>query len=320
MMSSRRIFGWVLVAGLLSLGGCKFPYPGDVDPATLGGTVDGLWLPNTIELRLRSGATDEILRVTANGDFSFEGILGLADEYEVSMTQPSMQQCQLVGATGTVAAGHVSAVAITCAPVAAVDVRISAPLVWTFDPSVVQQSIRSSILVQEVDFTVLAPTATEIAVDGALVTSGAPAPPTSLAEGENTITVAVTVAGLTGTYEIVWSRGAMKIEQFSYAKPPTVPGQAQMGVSVAYDGVRMAIGAPGDDTAGPDRGAVYIFRRNGTSWTQEAIVTPTTLGPEPSTALFGFSVALQGSYLVVGAPGDSTTCSRTTTAVPSLST
>ena len=48
-------------------------------------------------------------------------------------------------------------------------------------------------------------------------------------------------------------------------------------------------------------GAVYVFRRSGTSWAQEAYVKASNT---VTFGQFGASVALQDNTLVVGAPGE----------------
>ena len=79
------------------------------------------------------------------------------------------------------------------------------------------------------------------------------------------------------------------------------------GESVALDGDRLAVGAGGDDGySGSNTGAVYIFKRTGTSWALEKSIVDqsagfTTLAPED---YFGWSLSMDGNYLAVGARGD----------------
>jgi len=79
-------------------------------------------------------------------------------------------------------------------------------------------------------------------------------------------------------------------------------------VAVSGDGNRTIIGSPQDDNgANADQGSVFIFVRNGTTWTQEAkLVEHTTPGFGAATYRFGFAVALSydGSTAIVGAPYD----------------
>ena len=70
------------------------------------------------------------------------------------------------------------------------------------------------------------------------------------------------------------------------------------GGRVAIDGDVVVAGAPTADVGGTDSGAAYVFRFDGTSWTQEAKLTAADgqTGDE-----FGSSVAISGETAVVGA-------------------
>ena len=84
------------------------------------------------------------------------------------------------------------------------------------------------------------------------------------------------------------------------------------GSSLSLDGEYLAVGAPADDgygtdgTNGSNTGAVYIFKRTGTSWGAPHQIVDASTG---FTALkrndsFGTSLSLDGEYLAVGAPKD----------------
>lgn len=92
----------------------------------------------------------------------------------------------------------------------------------------------------------------------------------------------------------------------------------RFGVSVAISGDTIVVGAPGDysmvttivlgtgssggrDDGNHDCGSVYVFRRSGSTWVQEAILH------EPFYAqsdLFGMSVDISGDMISVGTRGD----------------
>ncbi|HZL98734.1 MAG TPA: IPT/TIG domain-containing protein, partial [Planctomycetota bacterium] len=59
-----------------------------------------------------------------------------------------------------------------------------------------------------------------------------------------------------------------------------------------------AVGAPGKDGTGTDSGAVYLFRRTGTTWAQEAKLTASDAGAGDQ---FGCAVAVSGDLVAVGA-------------------
>jgi len=105
----------------------------------------------------------------------------------------------------------------------------------------------------------------------------------------------------------VWTQQARLI-------PPVVTDQSfllHFGRAVALSGNTLAIGAPGDDSSSKgvggnpadlgagESGAVYVYVRSGTTWTQQAYVkaSNTGIGDE-----FGTAVALSGDLLAVGAP------------------
>jgi hypothetical protein len=98
--------------------------------------------------------------------------------------------------------------------------------------------------------------------------------------------------------------------QQAYVKPSnTGPGDV-FGNSVALSGDTLAVGAYGEDSAAAgvngdqsnntagDSGAAYVFVRSGTTWTQQAYVKASNPGPIDA---FGYSVALSGDTLAVGA-------------------
>jgi acetyltransferase-like isoleucine patch superfamily enzyme len=72
-----------------------------------------------------------------------------------------------------------------------------------------------------------------------------------------------------------------------------------LGYSVAIDGDTAVLGAFGADISGKaNQGAAYVFTRSGTTWTQQAKLTA---GDGAAADQFGFSVALSGNTVVVGA-------------------
>jgi len=75
------------------------------------------------------------------------------------------------------------------------------------------------------------------------------------------------------------------------------------GSSVAIDGSVALVGAPLDDQAGTDAGAVYVFELSGSTWTQTAKLLPWTPGLDGTFAFdkFGASVAYRNDIALVGA-------------------
>ena len=72
----------------------------------------------------------------------------------------------------------------------------------------------------------------------------------------------------------------------------------EFGQSVSIDGDCVVVGAPRDDDAGDGAGAVYVFRRDGGSWVREAKLTASDAANGDT---FGYSVAISGNVIIVGA-------------------
>jgi len=70
------------------------------------------------------------------------------------------------------------------------------------------------------------------------------------------------------------------------------------GFDIAVSGDTAIVGAPYHSAGLTDRGAAYIFVRTGTTWTQQAKLTA---GDAAAGDLFGYSVAISGDTVVVGA-------------------
>ena len=71
--------------------------------------------------------------------------------------------------------------------------------------------------------------------------------------------------------------------------------------SVAVSGNTMVAGALYEDGAATDSGAAYVFVRCGPYWLQQAYLKASNPG---ASDLFGYSVAVSGDTVVVGAPGE----------------
>jgi hypothetical protein len=75
------------------------------------------------------------------------------------------------------------------------------------------------------------------------------------------------------------------------------------GHSVDIGGNYAVIGAPfTSNNFGGNVGTAYVFVRSGTTWSPQATLMPTGVGSK-----FGYSVAIGGGYIVVGAYSDDTT-------------
>jgi hypothetical protein len=85
------------------------------------------------------------------------------------------------------------------------------------------------------------------------------------------------------------------------AKLTAADGAARdwFGTRVAISGDTAVIGAILDDDKSDNSGSAYVFTRSGTSWSQQAKLTATDGAADD---VFGWSVALSGDTVVIGAP------------------
>jgi parallel beta-helix repeat protein len=73
------------------------------------------------------------------------------------------------------------------------------------------------------------------------------------------------------------------------------------GYSVSMSGDYAIVGAYRDDDSGSYSGSAYIFKRDGTSWSEQAKIIASD---GAAVDLFGYSVSMSGDYAIVGAYGD----------------
>ncbi len=82
----------------------------------------------------------------------------------------------------------------------------------------------------------------------------------------------------------------------------------KFGQSVDISGSRVIVGAYLYNEKGSDSGVGFIFHWNGSSWTQVAKIAP---DDGAAGDWFGYSVAIDGDYIIVGAPRDDNVLSNT---------
>lgn len=74
---------------------------------------------------------------------------------------------------------------------------------------------------------------------------------------------------------------------------------AGLGYSVAIDGNRAVVGAPGDAEHGTSAGAAYVYTRDESGWSQHAKLVSDSIGAGDR---FGESVSISGDLIAIGAP------------------
>ena len=101
------------------------------------------------------------------------------------------------------------------------------------------------------------------------------------------------------------------LSQEAYAKASNTDAPDLFGSSVALSGDTLAVGAvweasnatgiDGDQSDNTEwqTGAVYVFIRSGSTWTQQAYIKASNSG---GLDWFGYSMSLEGDTLAVGSP------------------
>ncbi|MDF1592228.1 MAG: hypothetical protein P1P89_11980 [Desulfobacterales bacterium] len=92
--------------------------------------------------------------------------------------------------------------------------------------------------------------------------------------------------------------GTSWIEQTKITPSDTPSHYHRFGWSVSVSGDYAIVGAPHDDHAGDQSGSAYIFKREGTTWTEQTKLIGSDV---VATDYFGYSVSISGDYAIVGA-------------------
>ncbi len=147
-----------------------------------------------------------------------------------------------------------------------------------------------------------------VAVDGDTLVVGAPGEASAeggvVADGTNNLALQSGAA-------YVFTRAGGRWTEQAYLKASNPDGEDFFGTSVSLDGDTLAVGAPNEDSGATgidgeqlndfvDAGAVYVFARVDSVWSQQAYVKASNTG---AGDLFGQSLSFDGETLAVGAPG-----------------
>ena len=131
-----------------------------------------------------------------------------------------------------------------------------------------------------------------VAVSGDTVVVGAPRESSSPTGGGTDNSVSAAGAA----YVFFWD-GIAWVQQ-AFLKADNGTSLDQFGNSVAVSEDIIAVGAHLENSGAIDSGAVYVFVRSGTTWSQQAFLKANNAEFDE---LFGISVALSGDRLVIGA-------------------
>jgi FG-GAP repeat protein len=127
-----------------------------------------------------------------------------------------------------------------------------------------------------------------VAISGETVVVGARSDDGAAGPGQGSAYIFVRSGGVWSQQQKIEASDAASIDQF--------------GSSVAVSGETAVVGAPNDDgVAGLDQGSAYVFVRSGGVWSQQQKLEASDAA---SIDQFGFTVAISGETVVVGAPND----------------
>ena len=112
----------------------------------------------------------------------------------------------------------------------------------------------------------------------------------------------------------IFVRTGISWNEEAYIKAPNTGDQDEFGISVALSGDTLAVGAHGEDSDSMDiivpdnnsasnSGAVYVFTRSETIWSEQAYIKASNIG---ALDRFGNSISLSGDTLAVGASEEDT--------------
>jgi hypothetical protein len=277
------------------------------------GTVDGLDGAKVV-LRV-AHATLEI----GDGPFSFPATLPAGAAWTVSVAaDPPSHACTVEHGEGRIDAGDGSGVAVHCPSTVATLQGLfvsAAPLLPTFNPTTFAYRTRGVPLLFGARTTTIRANATDpkarVSLSGVPLAYGVESGVLHLAQGPNVIDLTVVAADrrTEAHYTVVVSAS-------DYLKASNTRRGAGFGHAVALSGTTLAVAAPGEasaamgvngdqtSTAAPRAGAVYVFTRSGSTWSQQAFIKASNTRAE---ARFGAAVALDGDTLAVGSPDESST-------------
>jgi hypothetical protein len=278
---------------------------------TVRGAASGVL--GAVALELRIDGNTEVLAVTQDGAFSFDTRLQTGASYTVVLVDSSAP-CALRNQTGVIA-GADTAIELTCTGASLSSVVVSGVAPITLVPDTTDQVVDIPFLQQSVRLTATVATSGDtLSIAGTEVASGVPGPEIVLGLEDNFVDIVVDNAfGWQGTYRLNLRRVAPPAQR-AYGKASNTGGGDNFAFSVAVSGDTLAIGAIGEDSAAQGvggnqsdnstlgSGAVYVFRRTGATWQQEAYLKASNTDASDN---FGYALALSGDTLVVGAFGES---------------
>ncbi|MDX2055726.1 MAG: cadherin-like beta sandwich domain-containing protein [Polyangiaceae bacterium] len=213
-----------------------------------------------------------------------------------------------VGAAPTCGAcppGYIGTGATACTPTLTALTLSSGTLTPALSADVTVYSAAVGLGAQTITLTPTVPTDAKVTIAGQAVISGASWTSPVLNLSANAITIVVSQDGHPSqNYTLTVNRG---MSQEAYVKASNAAAyEFGDAVALSNDGSTLAVGAFQDSsnaTLDDYSGAVYVFTRSGTTWSQQAYLRGSNTEP---VDFFGFSVSLSGNgdTLAVGAPAE----------------
>jgi len=114
-----------------------------------------------------------------------------------------------------------------------------------------------------------------------------------------TVVVGAPEHGSSAGAAYVFERTGTTFSEIVKLAPGDLSAGDRFGHQVRVDGDILVVGAPEQDGVGADSGAAYVFVRSGSTWTQQAKLTPADAA---AGDLFGHAVDVDGAQVAVGAP------------------
>jgi hypothetical protein len=301
---------WLFSVPLAAASGCAFEELPPLPDHAVGGSLHGMWNGGRAELTLTSSDGDEeTLALTADGAFTFAHRLVNETTYAVELTEaPAEHECMITNGSGAVSLQDIESIEVLCDGPIPIAIALATPVETAIDTRLASQTIPVSVLQQEAGFVVTAPGASAITLDGVPLASGFASMPQQLAMGENPMSIEVRVNELSRAFKFVIDRKQTVLpSEYAYLKASNLEASDRFGWSIAAMGDQLWVGAPREDSANTsgsgngasDSGAVYVFNREGSQWTQSALFKR-TFAPG---ARFGEAIAVSPTDAFVGAPG-----------------
>jgi gamma-glutamylcyclotransferase (GGCT)/AIG2-like uncharacterized protein YtfP len=261
---------------------------------TIGGTVYGL---TGTGLVLQNNGADD-LSLTGDGSFTFSTAITDVEAYDVTVkNNPTGQFCRIDNSAGAVAGGNVTNVAVTCS---------GSDFTWVQDAYLKAANAGASDVFGY-----------PVAISGSTIVVGA------IYEDSNQTTITNTDGSASANNSATNSGAAYVFKrdaagdwiQDAYLKASNAEVNDQFGYSVAISGSTIVVGAMYEDSnqttitnadgtasannSAADSGAAYVFKRDAAGdWIQDAYLKASNAEIDDR---FGYSVAISGSTIVVGA-------------------